>query len=235
MKFPSFILCLLVLCCSTVSADQIIQEGSLAGGEGINEHKIFLDRFDELNGSHQLNFVQLDFLTSLIGGGQSNGTGVPTQVFAQLRADYFFDAKLLADTEALIDTVILNNGPPGSFTVFDSSTAQLTIDQADDLTVWIGSDQLTLAAITEFMIDEDPASSVGFGAGGTVRYTVTYDFTILLTLGDVNLDGVVDLLDVAPFVALLNAGGYQAEADVNQDGVFDLLDVAPFVELLSGA
>lgn len=53
-------------------------------------------------------------------------------------------------------------------------------------------------------------------------------------LGDVNLDGVVSLLDVAPFVNVLTSGMFQAEADVNQDGMVNLLDVAPFVEILTG-
>ena len=48
--------------------------------------------------------------------------------------------------------------------------------------------------------------------------------------GDVNLDNAVNLLDVAPFIELLQQGGYQAEADCNYDGSFDLLDVAPFIE-----
>ena len=52
--------------------------------------------------------------------------------------------------------------------------------------------------------------------------------------GDVNRDGFINLLDVAPFVALLSAGTYQVEADVNQDGVLNLLDVGPFVGLLGG-
>ena len=51
---------------------------------------------------------------------------------------------------------------------------------------------------------------------------------------DVNNDGVVNLLDVDPFIELLSNGGFQTEADINQDGVVDLLDVAPFVELLTG-
>ena len=51
--------------------------------------------------------------------------------------------------------------------------------------------------------------------------------------GDVNLDNSVNLLDVAPFVELLQQGGYQAEADCNHDGVFNLLDVALFIEKLS--
>jgi hypothetical protein len=55
-----------------------------------------------------------------------------------------------------------------------------------------------------------------------------------VVLGDVNLDGVVNLLDVAPFVELLSSGVYQAEADTNMDGVVNLLDVDSFVDLLGG-
>ncbi len=53
-------------------------------------------------------------------------------------------------------------------------------------------------------------------------------------LGDVNLDGVVNLLDVQPFVELLTSEEYQTEADTNQDGFLNLLDVQPFVDLLAG-
>ena len=66
------------------------------------------------------------------------------------------------------------------------------------------------------------------------------DVTVLLNscdvilLGDVNLDGAVNLLDVSAFVDLLSRGDFQAEADINQDGVVNLLDVAPFVDLLTG-
>ncbi len=53
-------------------------------------------------------------------------------------------------------------------------------------------------------------------------------------LGDVNMDGTINLLDVAPFVDILANSGFQAEADLNQDGVVNLLDVDPFIALLSG-
>ena len=53
-------------------------------------------------------------------------------------------------------------------------------------------------------------------------------------LGDVNLDGFVNLLDVAPFVNLVSNGLFQAEGDINEDGFVNLLDVAPFVAILSG-
>ena len=55
-----------------------------------------------------------------------------------------------------------------------------------------------------------------------------------MPIGDINGDGVVNLLDVPPFVDLLTSGSFQFEADVNGDGLVDLLDVQPFVELLMG-
>ena len=51
-------------------------------------------------------------------------------------------------------------------------------------------------------------------------------------LGDMNLDGVVNLLDVGPFVDLLSSGGFQKEGDTNQDGEFNLLDVSGFIDIL---
>ena len=51
-------------------------------------------------------------------------------------------------------------------------------------------------------------------------------------LGDVNQDGVVDLIDVPAFIDRLLSGLYQGEADLNGDFVVNLLDVAPLVELL---
>ena len=49
-----------------------------------------------------------------------------------------------------------------------------------------------------------------------------------------NGDGVVDLLDVSAFVAVLESGVYNPAADVNTDGIVDLLDVADFIALLGG-
>ena len=72
--------------------------------------------------------------------------------------------------------------------------------------------------------------------------TMTLDGAIVLTgtlpettlLGDVNCDGSVDLLDVAPFVDLISTGQFDAKADINEDMAVDLLDVGPFVTLLGG-
>ena len=58
--------------------------------------------------------------------------------------------------------------------------------------------------------------------------------TPTLVLGDVNQDGVANLLDIEPFIAVINSGGYQCEADANQDGVVNLLDVEDFIAILNG-
>ena len=63
--------------------------------------------------------------------------------------------------------------------------------------------------------------------------TICYQQDSGLLLGDVNLDGSVNLLDVQPFIDLIASAGFQLEADINQDGAVNLLDVAGFVELLS--
>lgn len=51
--------------------------------------------------------------------------------------------------------------------------------------------------------------------------------------GDVNCDGVVNLLDVGPFVDAVSNAALDIKADINQDGSDDLLDVGPFVDLIS--
>ncbi|TWT40385.1 hypothetical protein RAS1_40940 [Phycisphaerae bacterium RAS1] len=64
-----------------------------------------------------------------------------------------------------------------------------------------------------------------------------------LTLGDLNCDGLTDILDINPFVlALSDPAAYQqqfpicpiANGDINMDGNTDVLDINPFVALLTG-
>lgn len=52
-------------------------------------------------------------------------------------------------------------------------------------------------------------------------------------IGDMNGDGSINLLDVAPFVTAISNGTFVFEADTNEDGAVNLLDVQPFVDLLN--
>jgi hypothetical protein len=55
-----------------------------------------------------------------------------------------------------------------------------------------------------------------------------------LLLGDVNHDGVVDGLDVDPFIDVLLNSQFATTADMNGDGAVNGLDVAPFVAVVFG-
>lgn len=52
-------------------------------------------------------------------------------------------------------------------------------------------------------------------------------------LGDVNCDGMVTFLDIAPFIDLLANGEFSAKADFNGNGEVDFLDIAPFITALA--
>ena len=109
---------------------------------------------------------------------------------------------------------------------------------ASDGRLWVFTSDLS-TELFSLNLDRQNSGGPAIGQAGTLvmsdRSCVrAYRSKTKVLLGDVNQDGVVDLLDVAPFVALLEAGEFQTEADMNQDGVFDLLDVALFVDALTG-
>jgi hypothetical protein len=58
--------------------------------------------------------------------------------------------------------------------------------------------------------------------------------SLAVLLGDVNLDGNVNALDISGFISRLTSGTYQAEADINQDTAINALDISGFVSCLTG-
>ncbi len=64
-------------------------------------------------------------------------------------------------------------------------------------------------------------------------YQLSLTGTTVVLLGDVNRDGVVNFLDLSPFITLLSTGTFQAEADMNEDGVVNFFDIAFFITKLS--
>ena len=74
------------------------------------------------------------------------------------------------------------------------------------------------------------------GAGSVVEAAVDGVEMILIVsflLGDINLDGVVDFLDITPFITTLTSSSFQAEADINKDGIVDFLDIQGFIGILA--
>ncbi|MEM9409888.1 MAG: dockerin type I domain-containing protein [Planctomycetota bacterium] len=77
--------------------------------------------------------------------------------------------------------------------------------------------------------------TAAFSSIGIPNFTITGEQLVEPILhGDLNCDGLVNLLDVSPFIDVVSSGEFDVKADVNQDGLVNLLDVSPFVEILSG-
>ena len=119
---------------------------------------------------------------------------------------------------SLISTV----GPFGSITVTPNTTVY---DYS-----FFSSEQVTI--LTNLL--RDGSIPVGFFSSGSSGFSAITVTSVAPVLGDVNCDGVVNLLDVNPFIAALSSGQYNEKADTNQDGVVNLLDVEPFIAILSG-
>ena len=68
-----------------------------------------------------------------------------------------------------------------------------------------------------------------------VGYSGFQDLPFAVVKGDVNLDGGVNFLDIAPFIGVLSAGSFQPQADINSDGGVTFLDISPFIGILSGS
>ena len=66
--------------------------------------------------------------------------------------------------------------------------------------------------------------------GQNVIFSYEIDYIeAIATLGDVSGDGIVNGLDVSPFVHILTSGLYDVSADMNGDGAVNGLDVDSFV------
>jgi hypothetical protein len=83
-----------------------------------------------------------------------------------------------------------------------------------------------------YTVNTSTGSATEIGDTGSQTYLSLAMINPLL--GDVNRDGMVNLLDVAPFVNLITTGTFQTQADMNQDGEVNLLDVNPFIQALTG-
>jgi hypothetical protein len=98
----------------------------------------------------------------------------------------------------------------------------------DDLSPWADADG------SGQVLERDALSASGALASSWIAADPTPGaFEDEFLIADVNLDGVVNFLDIAPFIGLLTANTYQVEADVNRDGVVNFLDISPFIDELT--
>ena len=160
--------------------------------------------------------------------------------------------------------VLSRNSPDGTDQeIFDGiGTAGFVVgndlvDPAQEVTVKIVLDTTDPAAITaDYYINEtqyggtrtlaasaiDDISFVGISSDGQSGngLAVVSSFSLSsvsdsVLLGDVDLNGTVDFLDISPFISVLSDGIFQCEADCDGSGAVDFLDISPFIAILSGS
>ena len=157
--------------------------------------------------------------------------------------------------DVTVSAVVLNNLDPGETFQFGSATNITDLSDMDlpDLTpgtlTVVGSaasqtqtftfeTPLVIPAGEEIVVGQtgfDPATLAGSNTGvGFEQIILTLGGASPL-LGDVNMDGTVDFLDIPEFIARVTGGVFQAEADINGDGEVGFLDIPEFVDLLTGA
>ena len=157
--------------------------------------------------------------------------------------------------DVTVSAVVLNNLDPGETFQFGSATNITDLSDMDlpDLTpgtLTVAGDgfgalqtftfetPIVIPADEEILVGQtgfDPATLAGSNTGvGFEQIILTLGGASPL-LGDVNMDGTVDFLDIPEFIARVTGGVFQAEADINGDGEVGFLDIPEFVDLLTGA
>ena len=146
--------------------------------------------------------------------------------------DIAFVAGLRTGTGDIVD----ESNDAGLFTFVDGEF-QLVVREGDLFTVTLPDGSSTEdRTIASFVFSQN-----GMNDAGMLVFLLNFtndtqgifiaDFSVLL--GDVNRDGVVNFLDIAPFVSVLSRREFQAEADINEDGEVNFLDIAPFIFFLA--
>jgi hypothetical protein len=86
-----------------------------------------------------------------------------------------------------------------------------------------------------FSIQDQPNNSVTEGGLDAFKIRVV-DCGVTCEPCDANCDGVVDALDIEPFINILTNGGgcSPCAADADGNGVVDAFDIEPFINCLTG-
>ena len=123
------------------------------------------------------------------------------------------------------DTTLLTKGDTLSVDYNGDGTLEDLVIRSFPTDAFNLADDGTLAMIVSL---NDPA---GTEVGNALVTLNINDFFGLI--GDVNLDGIVNFLDIAPFISRLTTSDFQFEADIDGNGTVNFLDIAPFIGILT--
>ncbi len=214
----------------------------LVAGEGVVSGDTLTCLGDDGSGSGAERFVleltlrSESAVTALIPGGFTGNGNAITEP-ALFMGPFLGADDLLFDAPPFVESGLVD--------FFDINGDSLTGGVPADLDITVFFQDLVTNP------DGDWPGDVGVAFGGPIDDTIfglnmVVTYTAMSTcpamdgcpsgfaVGDVDMNGSVDLLDVGPFVQAILDGVFVCEADANEDGTVDLLDVGAFVELILG-
>ena len=235
-----FFLLSTVVCCSAQTTT-FFDPSPYDGSEGLidfdNQGVSPFDVIDRIN-SVEFNLVDEGTLNDAFEGPTGASSGIARE-FAPLDGPVFINFQFGVDLELRFDNPI--NTASAEIRTGSSTTEDETLT----FELYNGGNFISSVTI------DDRGGDDFFSYG--VQSTVPFDRLIIRNrpdqrlgmdnlryalvapelLGDVNLDGVVNFFDIAPFIELLSTGGFQIEGDTNLSGEINFLDIALFIDLLS--
>jgi len=159
------------------------------------------------------------------------------------------------DTSALLGSVLIENSSIPTqtqmrnafqYTAVDFSSQNLFFNAGDQFAIIPRRTDLSNWGRSPWILWPSAGNGESYDNGslflfgfleGWQRNTSDHSFRTFMStepmiLGDCNLDGVVNFLDIAPFIEFLLSGGYSEQADIDRSGEVTFLDVAPLIEIL---
>ena len=126
--------------------------------------------------------------------------------------------------------------------------SNLTLVASVDDEIDVDGDGIADWTLNNFRTGSSNGSSIALTEDGTIYVTVdlrsidgeTSAQAIVgfvgspsFLLGDVNRDGIVNFLDITPFIRVLTGDTPQIEADIDGNGLVNFLDITPFIAILT--
>ena len=190
----------------------------------------------DINDDQNWTAADLDLLMGQIGvitpGGSESGSAPAGGAFDLVNSDGVAD---LADVEywlrGIMGSEFGDANLDGRVSFVDIETIATNYNQPGD---WADGDFNNDGVVDRADLDIVESFYAPHPADSQLTFQQAVSLAGLALPGDVDRNGVVNFLDIAPFIGILTASGFQEEADLDGNGVVNFLDIAPFIAILSG-